>query len=56
MKARIYFEYESGLRDSIVLEGELEEVQKQAHAEVEKRQPVNYWSQILEYDPSGETA
>lgn len=49
MKFEIHFEHMDGSTDSIVLSGDsVEEIQKQARAEVSKRDPVDYWSERVE--------
>lgn len=45
MKVRIHWETEDGFRDDMVIEAEtIEELQKIAKHEVEKRHAVDYWS------------
>ncbi len=49
MKFEIHFEHADGSTDSIILSGDsIEEIQQLAKAEVDKRNPVDYWSEQVE--------
>lgn len=50
MIARIHYTLFDGSEDSIVLEGSFEDIRERAHAEVEKRNGSDPWSEILEDD------
>lgn len=50
MKVRINYTLQDGIRteDSIVLEGTLEDIRARAVQEVESRNAINPWSEVLE--------
>lgn len=47
MKVKINFEYEDGA-DFIILNGSLEEIQKEAEELKNKRQAIDAWSEVIE--------
>ena len=51
MKVKIHFEWNTGHRDELIIEGDSSiEMQKKAQVEVDKRKPDNYWSETARED------